>query len=56
MDGSSALVIVTTIVDGSFFGALGAGILYIMLKKHSLHGWHLEELWRQLYQLYLLYG
>lgn len=34
MDGSSALVIVTTIVDGSFFGALGAGILYIMLKKH----------------------
>lgn len=27
MDGSSALVIVTTIVDGSFFGALGAGIL-----------------------------
>ena len=34
MDGSSALVIITTIVDGSFFGALGAGILYIMLKKH----------------------
>ena len=34
MDGSSALVIVTTIVDCSFFGALGAGILYIMLKKH----------------------
>lgn len=34
MDGSSAIIIVTTIVDGSFFGALGAGILYIMLKKH----------------------
>ena len=34
MDASSVLVIATTIIDGSFIGALGAGILYIMLKKH----------------------
>ena len=34
MDASSVLVITTTIIDGSFIGALGAGILYIMLKKH----------------------
>ena len=34
MDASSVLVIATTIIDGSFIGALGAGILYMMLKKH----------------------
>lgn len=34
MDASSVLVITTTIIDGSFIGALGAGILYVMLKKH----------------------
>lgn len=32
--GKAAMVIVTTIVDGTFFGALGAGIMYITLKKH----------------------
>ncbi len=30
----AGMVIVTTIIDGSFFGALGAGIMYIMMKKH----------------------
>jgi len=34
MSGRAGLVIITTIVDGSFFGALGAGIMYLMLKKH----------------------
>jgi NhaP-type Na+/H+ or K+/H+ antiporter len=34
ISGSAGMVIVTTIVDGSFFGALGAGIMYLTLKKH----------------------
>lgn len=34
ISGRSGLIMVSTIVYGSFFGILGAGILYIMLKKH----------------------
>lgn len=34
MSGRSGLVIVTTIVDGVFFGTLGAIIMYFTLKKH----------------------
>ncbi len=34
ISGKAGLVIVTTIIDGTFFGALGAGIMYLMLKKH----------------------
>ncbi len=34
ISGIAGLVIVTTIIDGTFFGALGAGIMYLMLKKH----------------------
>ncbi len=34
ISGHAGLVIVTTIIDGTFFGALGAGIMYITLKKH----------------------
>lgn len=34
ISGKAGMVIVTTIVDGTFFGALGAGIMYITLKKH----------------------
>lgn len=30
----AGMVIVTTIVDGTFFGALGAGFMYFTLKKH----------------------
>ncbi|MEO1023643.1 MAG: cation:proton antiporter [Bacteroidota bacterium] len=34
ISGKAGLVIVTTIVNGSFFGLLAAGILYFTLKKH----------------------
>lgn len=34
ISGKAGLVIVTTIIDGTFFGALGAAIMYITLKKH----------------------
>jgi NhaP-type Na+/H+ or K+/H+ antiporter len=34
ISGKAGLVMVTTIIDGTFFGALGAGIIYLMLKKH----------------------
>lgn len=34
VSGKAGMVIVTTIIDGTFFGALGAGIMYITLKKH----------------------
>lgn len=34
ISGKAGLVIVTTIVDGTFFGALGAGIIYLAMKKH----------------------
>lgn len=30
----AGLVILTTIIDGTFFGTLGAGIMYLMMKKH----------------------
>lgn len=36
ISGKAGLVIVTTIVDGTFFGALGAGIIYLAMKKHWL--------------------
>tara|TARA_R110000868_G_scaffold368227_1_gene631212 strand:+ start:46005 stop:47840 length:1836 start_codon:yes stop_codon:yes gene_type:complete len=36
ISGKAGLVIVTTIVDGTFFGALGAGIMYLAMKKHWL--------------------
>ncbi|HCT55196.1 MAG TPA: hypothetical protein DF712_22335, partial [Balneola sp.] len=34
ISGKAGLTIVTTIVDGTFFGALGAAIMYFTLKKH----------------------
>ena len=34
ISGRAGLVIVTTIIDGVFFGALGAAIMYFTLKKH----------------------
>mgnify|MGYP003665867966 FL=1 len=34
ISGKAGLTILTTIVDGTFFGALGAGIMYFTLKKH----------------------
>lgn len=34
ISGKAVSVIVTTIIDGTFFGALGAGIMYITMKKH----------------------
>jgi NhaP-type Na+/H+ or K+/H+ antiporter len=34
ISGKAGMVIVTTIIDGTFFGALGAGIMYITMKKH----------------------
>ena len=36
ISGKAGLVIITTIVDGTFFGALGAGIVYIAMKRHWL--------------------
>ncbi len=34
ISGKAGLTIVTTIVDGTFFGAFGAAIMYFTLKKH----------------------
>lgn len=34
ISGKAGMTIVTTIVDGTFFGALGAAIMYFTLKKH----------------------
>ena len=36
ISGHAGMVIITTIVDGTFFGALGAGIMYIAMKRHWL--------------------
>lgn len=34
ISGTAGLVIITTLANGTFFGALGAGIMYITLKRH----------------------
>ena len=36
ISGHAGMVILTTIIDGTFFGALGAGILYLAMKRHWL--------------------
>ncbi|HCD53004.1 MAG TPA: hypothetical protein DEQ34_11185 [Balneolaceae bacterium] len=34
ISGKAGMVIITTIIYGTFFGGLGAGVLYFMMKKH----------------------